>query len=59
MSVNYDSKYSSDLAAAPLSETESDDWGPHASWPETIATLLVTGVALLFVSFLAVVMGLA
>jgi hypothetical protein len=59
MSVNVDSKYQHEFAAAPATEADADDWGPEASWPETIATLVVTGVALVFVSFLAVVMGLA
>jgi hypothetical protein len=57
MSANYEPNYSSPLT--PAVEPEFDDWGPNATWAETIATLLVTGVALTFVTFLAVVMGLA
>jgi hypothetical protein len=61
MSANYESNYAGHIAAQspPTDETDSEDWGPDATWPETIATLVVTAVALLFVTFLAVVMGLA
>jgi hypothetical protein len=59
MLVKIDAKSVHDFTPAASPEADHDDWGPHASWPETIATVLVTGVALAFVSFLAVVMGLA
>jgi hypothetical protein len=61
MSANYESNYSGHVAVPSPSDSEADfdDWGPNATWAETIATLLVTAVALLFVTFLAVVMGLA
>lgn len=57
MSANYGSDYPGNLT--PAAEADSEGWGPDATWAETIATLLVTAVALLFVTFLAVVMGLA
>lgn len=41
---------------APFSEDEFDD---KASWAETIVTVLVTTLAVLFVSFLAVVMAMS
>jgi hypothetical protein len=58
MSINFDASYPTNAAPAST-ETDPDDWGEKATWAETIATVVVTVVALVFVSLLAVVMGLA
>ena len=55
MSVDFRSGF----ASPPSSATDDDEVSAQSTWAEIVVTVAVTAIAVLLVSFVAVVMGMA